>query len=408
MAGDLDERVIRACRDLALRLPAGGAPVIAVAMVRNEQDVVERFVRHNLAVIDGLVVLDHKSRDATPAILQALVDEGLPLAVWTTPLPGKHQALWMSRMARHAARELGAHPVVPLDADEFLTGSTVAGMRGLLQATASDGAQALEWMSYVPMPDDPAGETDVIARITHRRAREVSRTLKLAVGRDLAAREDFLWSHGMHRIACAFEAVAIRPQQRQLSLAHMPVRSVEQLRAKVATSRLANAARTGDDAGSLNYSWLEALVPLVPQMGPEDLKRAAIQYLCDHDFGDDEVVRDPVPPLSGPLLHTPAGVPDALERVMWVAKDMAEQLATQTAINDPDPANLPVLEQNRRLRDAMTRIAGHHGLAPGGRPDALADAVIAGTGAAHTIPARLLARELLRRMARRIAGRFRR
>jgi hypothetical protein len=50
-----------------------------VAMARNEADVIEAFIRHNLTVLDGLAIVDHGSTDATPAILAALSAEGLPL-----------------------------------------------------------------------------------------------------------------------------------------------------------------------------------------------------------------------------------------------------------------------------------------------------------------------------------------
>ena len=43
-----------------------------VAMVRNEADIIEAFVRHNLTVLDGLVVVDHSSDDGTSEILSAL------------------------------------------------------------------------------------------------------------------------------------------------------------------------------------------------------------------------------------------------------------------------------------------------------------------------------------------------
>ena len=35
-------------------------------MVRNEADIVEAFVRHNLRVLDAMLVVDHGSTDATP------------------------------------------------------------------------------------------------------------------------------------------------------------------------------------------------------------------------------------------------------------------------------------------------------------------------------------------------------
>ena len=43
-------------------------------------DLIEAFVRHNLSVLDALMVIDHGSFDGTSDILAALVAEGLPLS----------------------------------------------------------------------------------------------------------------------------------------------------------------------------------------------------------------------------------------------------------------------------------------------------------------------------------------
>ena len=55
--------------------------LFGATMLRNEADIVESFVRHNLGVLDGLVAVDHGSADGTSEILAALVREGLPLDI---------------------------------------------------------------------------------------------------------------------------------------------------------------------------------------------------------------------------------------------------------------------------------------------------------------------------------------
>jgi len=62
--------------------------LIGVAMVRNEADIVEAFVRHNLTVLDAMVVVDHGSLDGTEEILALLQREGLPLRVIRDASPG--------------------------------------------------------------------------------------------------------------------------------------------------------------------------------------------------------------------------------------------------------------------------------------------------------------------------------
>ena len=69
-----------------------GMRLIGIAMVRNEADIIEAFVRHNLTVLDALVVVDHGSLDGTGEILALLQREGLPLRVMRDASPGFFQA----------------------------------------------------------------------------------------------------------------------------------------------------------------------------------------------------------------------------------------------------------------------------------------------------------------------------
>ncbi len=56
-----------------------------VAMARDEADIIEAFVRHNLSVLDGLSIIDHGSTDGTGEILASLAKEGLKLTVGHDP-----------------------------------------------------------------------------------------------------------------------------------------------------------------------------------------------------------------------------------------------------------------------------------------------------------------------------------
>jgi len=55
--------------------------VVGFTLVRNEEDVIEASIRHNLRSLDAITVVDHGSDDATPQILASLVREGLPVEV---------------------------------------------------------------------------------------------------------------------------------------------------------------------------------------------------------------------------------------------------------------------------------------------------------------------------------------
>lgn len=50
-----------------------------VNSVKNDADIVESFVRYNAKIFDLLVIIDDRSTDDTPVIVQKLIDEGLPV-----------------------------------------------------------------------------------------------------------------------------------------------------------------------------------------------------------------------------------------------------------------------------------------------------------------------------------------
>jgi|SRR5262245_35998343 len=87
----------------------------AVTTVRSECDIIESFVRHNAAFFDRLYILDHRSADATAAILRELAEEGLPLALSRENYGIFYQAPTMTHLIKRAFDD---HPwdfIVPLD-----------------------------------------------------------------------------------------------------------------------------------------------------------------------------------------------------------------------------------------------------------------------------------------------------
>ena len=75
-----------------------------VSMVRNEEDIVEAFVRHNLSLLDGLIVVDHGSADRTLAILNVLCAERMRLVVLRSEAVGYLQAEITTTAARKPSR----------------------------------------------------------------------------------------------------------------------------------------------------------------------------------------------------------------------------------------------------------------------------------------------------------------
>ena len=77
-----------------------------VSMVRNEADVIEAFVRHNLGVLDGLAIVDHGSFDGTTEILAELQREDLSLRIVRDD-DGRLKAIVEDADANDAQRAIG-------------------------------------------------------------------------------------------------------------------------------------------------------------------------------------------------------------------------------------------------------------------------------------------------------------
>ena len=53
--------------------------IFSITMVKNESDIIESFVRYNINIFNGMIILDNGSTDGTLKILKILESEGLPL-----------------------------------------------------------------------------------------------------------------------------------------------------------------------------------------------------------------------------------------------------------------------------------------------------------------------------------------
>ena len=145
------------------------------AMVRNEADIVEAFVRHNLSILDGLLVIDHGSADTTLDILTALCRERLPLVVMKNDAVGYMQQAVMTQAVRHAFASTRADFVFPLDADEFVKAVSRNELERALAAVPADAHGLLSWPTYVPDLRRPAA--DILAALRGAR-REIPKIVQ--------------------------------------------------------------------------------------------------------------------------------------------------------------------------------------------------------------------------------------
>jgi hypothetical protein len=309
--------------------------LIGVTMVRNEADIIEAFVRHNLTVLDGLVVVDHGSADATMGILDALCRERIPLVVLKNEAVGYLQPAIMTQVVRHAFATAHADFVFPLDADEFLKVPSRPVLEQALAGLPPRTHGLLRWPTYVPDLRRPARSIQDAIRGARRPAGETTILTKVVVARSFLQAMDEVLSGGNHWVTGhpdakdrgmrdhmhVSEAVAV--------VAHVPIRSAHQFVAKVAIKKLGRVAANidwkPDAASQASYDGLRAGEPV----DIDALTLAALNWSVARGAWRDA---DAVPMVDDPFLapialrYTPAAAADPFPLVLSATERMVRRL----------------------------------------------------------------------------------
>ena len=229
----------------------------AVAMVRNEADIVESFVRHNLQFLDRLVVVDHNSDDGTAEILLKLQLENLPITIEKEHVLAFNQAHRLTQAARQLATTHQPDWIFCLDADEFIRAPSRAALESALDGMPG-AAVTIPWQTYLP------SEKVVDPRNPLAQARERPRVdpipeLKVVLSRKLALGNDWLLAHGNHGVSQPDESgthqVLPAPQVEGVALAHFPMRSPDQLVKKVTLGWFGHRLLLGAEADTTQQGW---------------------------------------------------------------------------------------------------------------------------------------------------------
>lgn len=211
-------------------LPAMTGPC-AIAMVRDEADVIERSVRHLAGQgIEHIVVVDSLSEDGTGTILRRLSAEIPGLIVGDDTEPAYVQSAKMTRLA-DLASAAGATWVVPFDADELWFGAEGT----LAEALAAADAPVLRAVMHnaFPAADGSGPLLDTTAHFN----------VKVA----FRPRPGAVVEMGNHEV--------LRPGVRaeSLRILHLPWRSFEQFARKSRTG--AQAIALADTPEDKAYHW---------------------------------------------------------------------------------------------------------------------------------------------------------
>ena len=201
---------------------------IGISMVKNEEDIIEAFVRNNLRFLDFLLVIENNATDSTPLILEKLKEEGLPIEVVKEPALAFQQSEKITEWYHNLSERMDFTLVFFLDADELLEGDPAA----LNRSRAEPGLPVkLSEIRYIPERMAGAGK-DVLKNLRYALPDLVEGPLnKFMLFHDPKRYRDYMIEDGNHNVQYKNEVL---PAGRfpPVRIAHMPLRGRDQIYSK--------------------------------------------------------------------------------------------------------------------------------------------------------------------------------
>jgi len=223
-------------------------------MVKNEADIIESFVRYNINIFDGMIILDNGSTDNTVNILKSLEKEGLHIIILEDEDREFIQVDKMNRLLLKAVNEFKADIIAPLDADEFLISSKGGNPRKTLENIEISTFYQVKWKTYVPNFNKNENKKFIPAKITHARDINLDEFYKVVIPKELVESYAIKLTKGNHNLEynSKYNDSIKRVSDTDLYIAHFPIRSKEQATSKISVMWL-NCLR--DPQRKENQSW---------------------------------------------------------------------------------------------------------------------------------------------------------
>ena len=158
--------------------------LVGLSMVRNESDIIETFVRHNLTLLNELHVVDHNSSDNTREILTLLKQEGLPIHIYHYNELEYSQERILNQMIQHILNnDANIDYIFPLDADELIYCPSREILHYFLSLIPQGRVGMYTWRGYLPSSTEY--DPDFICHFTDQRKEKIL-TPKVIIPRAIA------------------------------------------------------------------------------------------------------------------------------------------------------------------------------------------------------------------------------
>jgi Glycosyl transferase family 2 len=259
--------------------PFRSPKIAGICVVKNEQDIIEPFVRHNLKFLDSLAILDNGSVDDTKRLLQELAREFTNVSVADEDCFKHAQSDRMTRMLHQACST--SDYVIALDGDEFIGAAGRRELRQALESIPPGGYGLVPWKTFVLAPVDlPISASDPPRSLRWRRQTESPPHWKAVIGCDRHLHDDLVVAIGNHEILSASGRQIDSVYLENVCLMHFPVRSRDQFIAKTVVGWMAHLARDPKHRET-GYSWhrRDAFDQIASGMAIDDNRLCELSFL---------------------------------------------------------------------------------------------------------------------------------
>lgn len=228
--------------------------IFSFTMVKNEEDIIESFVRYNVNIFDGMIILDNGSSDSTLKFLKQLKNEGLSIHILEDKNKEYDQFNKRNELLSITIDEFDPDIIVPLDVDEFLI-STDGNPRKILEKISQDTLAIVKWKNYVPDLNKDNSVKFIPSKITLSLDDSIERFYKIIITKKLVKEYHAKLDLGSHDMIYdeKYEKIIKRTHYPNLRLAHFPVRSKEQIISKIGVGWINDLHRTNRIEGESSH-----------------------------------------------------------------------------------------------------------------------------------------------------------
>ena len=246
-----------------------GKSFAIVAMIGNECDIIELFLRHNQPFCDKFYIVLHNSLDATASIIEKLQAEGFAIDVQISHELAYEQDKITQNLARTVAQTNQHDYIVILDADEFVPyDNDLSFLQTIKSKISPDGFGIVHRINFIPMAANYFTRNNPLVSgfCPYKNPKRLSP--KVVLGANYA--KQCILIMGNH--GASHETSHALPIDLDMDLLHFPIRSSAQMVRKYLLGTYSSMLKENVPEGE-SYHWYEMLASVRQK-----------NYQPNHDF----------------------------------------------------------------------------------------------------------------------------